>query len=138
MRATIGDAIGINGGSEEIDLLERRIGALNSKMMAMVSEAVRGGKDIESNEDEFKSISDEIDQLKKRIKAIQIQLNTDESYASRLSQIEEMIEQRLMNIDEYDDTIVRQMIECIKVYHDGRVEIIFGGGYIINETIDGE
>ena len=42
-----------------------------------------------------------------------------------------------MNIDEYDDTIVRQMIECIKVYHDGRVEIIFGGGYIINETIDG-
>ena len=53
------------------------------------------------------------------------------------SQIEEMIEQRLMNIDEYDDTIVRQMIECIKVYHDGRVEIIFGGGYIINETIDG-
>ena len=138
MRATIGDAIGINGGSEEIDLLERRIGALNSKMMTMVAEAVRGGKDIESNEDEFKSISDEIDQLKKRIKAIQIQLNTDESYASRLSQIEEMIEQRLMNIDEYDDTIVRQMIECIKVYHDGRVEIIFGGGYIINETIDGE
>ena len=36
---------------------------------------------------------------------------------------------------QYDDSIVRQMIECIKVHSDGRLTIIFGGGYEIEETL---
>ena len=42
---------------------------------------------------------------------------------------------RSAGINAYDDTIVRQMIECIRVYHDGRLEIIFGGGYEIAEHL---
>ena len=33
----------------------------------------------------------------------------------------------------YFPTIVHQMIECVKVYPDGRLDIIFGGGYLIEE-----
>ena len=36
---------------------------------------------------------------------------------------------------QYDDSIVRQMIECIKVHSDGRLTIIFGGGYEIKEVL---
>lgn len=36
---------------------------------------------------------------------------------------------------EYDDSIVRQMVECIKVYPGGRLEIIFGGGYLVEESV---
>lgn len=32
--------------------------------------------------------------------------------------------------------IVRQMIECIKVYPDGKLDIIFNGGYTIVEHIN--
>lgn len=42
---------------------------------------------------------------------------------------------RSAGINAYDDTIVRQMIECIRVYHDGQLEIIFGGGYEIAEHL---
>ena len=28
------------------------------------------------------------------------------------------------------------MIECVKVYPDGRLDIIFGGGYLIEEKLD--
>lgn len=45
MKATIGDAIGINGGSDEIDLLSRRIDALNKRMMSMVNETIQSGLD---------------------------------------------------------------------------------------------
>ena len=38
-------------------------------------------------------------------------------------------------ITEYDDTIVRQMIECIRVYESGKVEIIFGGGIEFEENV---
>ena len=42
---------------------------------------------------------------------------------------------RLASMDTYDDSIVRQMIECIRVFHDGRLEIVFGGGYEIEEHL---
>ena len=36
----------------------------------------------------------------------------------------------------YDDSIVRQMVECIKAYADKHIEVIFGGGYAVEETVE--
>lgn len=138
MKATIGEAIGIDGSSDEVDLLQRRIDTLNAKMLNMVTESVKSGADIEISEDEFKSISEEIEQLKSRIKAIQESICVDEDYESRVARLRTMIDERERNPDKYDDSIIRQMIECIKVYRDGRIEIIFGGGYTVEEVVGGE
>lgn len=135
MKATIGEAIGINGGSDEIDMLKRRIDALNAKMLDMVTQNIKLCGDIESNEDDFRNISEEIDQLKKRIQVIQEKVNLDEDYEAKMARIRTLIDQRQTNFDKYDDSIVRQMVECIKVYHDDRIEIIFGGGYTIEERL---
>ena len=135
MKATIGEAIGINGGSEEIDLLTRRIDALNKRMLDLVNETVAAGKDVESSEDEFKGISDQIEQLNRRIAAIQESIHKDGSRQARLEEIQSIIAKRGANETQYDDSIVRQMIECIKVHRNGRLTIIFGGGYEIEETL---
>ena len=92
--------------------------------------------DIESNEDEFKEISENIEQLKRRIDAIRESQIEDGRLADRLEQIQNIIDQREENKDQYDDSIVRQMIECIKVHKDGKLTIIFGGGYEIEEYLE--
>lgn len=135
MKATIGEAIGANGGSDEIDLLERRIEALNNRMLKMVSESVEKGANMEDSEDEFKSISDQIEQLNRRIQAIRKSEGSDEERQERLRQIQATIDERSANRDAYDDSIVRQMIECIKVYEGGKLKIIFGGAYEVEEQI---
>lgn len=135
MKATIGDAIGLNGGSDEIDLLKRRIEALNKRMLDLVNESVMNGGDIESHEEDFKEISSEIDQLQKRIQAIEESERSNTNCEQRLCQIQQTIQERESHRTEYDDSIVRQMIECIKVYSDGRLQVIFGGGYEIEEKI---
>lgn len=135
MKATIGEAIGANGGSDEIDLLERRIEALNNRMLKMVSESVENGTDMEEHEEDFKTISDQIEQLNRRIEAIRKSEGSDAERQERLCQIQTMIDQRNAHRDTYDDAIVRQMIECIKVYEGGKLKIIFGGGYEITEQI---
>ena len=43
--------------------------------------------------------------------------------------------QQVIKCMEYDDSIVRQMVECIKVYPGGKLEIIFGGGYLVEESV---
>lgn len=135
MRATIGEAIGLNGGSEEIDLLTRRIDALNKRMLELVNDTVSSGGDMESCEDEFKEISEQIEQLNSRIDAIRAAYINDRSYEDRLSEIQQIIDERANHEDEYDDAIVRQMIECIKVYKGGPLTVIFGGGYEVEETL---
>ena len=135
VKATIGEAIGINGGSEEIDLLTRRIDTLNKRMLDLVNETVAAGKDVESSEDEFKGISDQIEQFNRRIAAIQESIHKDGSRQARLEEIQSIIAKRSANETQYDDSIVRQMIECIKVHNDGKLTIIFGGGYEIEEKL---
>lgn len=138
MKSTIGEAIGLNGGSEEIDLLERRIDALNKRMLDLVTLSIQDGDDAESYEDEFKGISQQIDQLNKRIEAIRESESEDGELQERLAEIQKAIERRKENKDTYDDSIVRQMVECIKVYHDGRLQIILGGGYELEENFQNE
>ena len=136
MRSTIGEAIGLNGGSDEIDLLERRIDALNKRMLALVNSTVENGEDIEEYEDEFKSISEQIQQLRNRITAIQESNQKDGELQERLKTIQSIIDERESNKDTYDESIVRQMIECIKVFKDGRLLVIFGGGYEVDINIE--
>ena len=35
-----------------------------------------------------------------------------------------------------DKSAIRQMVECIKVYADKHIEVIFGGGYAVEETME--
>ena len=46
-----------------------------------------------------------------------------------------IIAKRGANETQYDASIVRQMIECIKVHSDGKLTLIFGGGYEMEEKL---
>jgi DNA invertase Pin-like site-specific DNA recombinase len=136
MKATISEALGLNRCSDEIDLLQRKIDALNKKMIELINDSVQSGDDMESREAEFKEISDTIALLKSRIATVEDSANTSGSTNERLEQIQKIIAQREQKRFEYDDSIVRQMIECIKVLPEGKLEIIFGGGYAVEESLD--
>ena len=136
MRATIGEAIGLNGSSDEIDLLTRRIEALNKRMLTMVNNAILNGEDIENSEADFKDISEEIAQLNQRIESVRENLHGDAELAERLAKIQSTIDEREKNKGIYDEAIVRQMIECIQVHKGGKLTIIFGGGYEVEEHIE--
>ena len=135
MKATISEALGLDGDPEEVDMLERKIEALNNKMLALVNESVISGEGIEAHESEFMTLSQETELLKQRIATIQESTARDNGEQNRLEQIQAIIAGRESKCMEYDDSIVRQMVECIKVYPGGKLEIIFGGGYLVEETV---
>lgn len=45
------------------------------------------------------------------------------------------IDNQEIDLTEYDDALVRQTIECIRVRDSKRIEVIFGGGYTVEETL---
>ena len=104
----------------------------------MFNDSVESGEGIESHEAEFKELSDTIELLQGRIQKLEEALASDQVNDSRILQLQQIIADRASKKMEYDDTIVHQMIECVKVYPDGRLDIIFGGGYLIEERLEKE
>ena len=135
MKATIGEALGIQAETAEIDELKRRIDALNQKMVSIIQKAARDGEDIEEHESEFKEMAESIGLFKQRISVLEQAKSTDAEMSERMVKIQEIIDERQAHQDVYDDSIVRQMIECIKVFSNGKIEVYFGGGNCIHETI---
>ena len=135
LKVSMNEALGLGGGAEKIDLLTRRIEALNRKMMDLVNEAVESGEGMEAKDAEFKEISDEIEQLNGQIQAIQAALEADKNAEERLREISEQIEKIRDGIAVYDDTVIRQSVECVKIYKDCSVDVIFGGGFTLSEHV---
>lgn len=135
MKATIGEALGIQAETAEIDELKRRIDALNQKMVSIIQKAARDGEDIEEHESEFKEMAESIALFKQRISVLEQAKSTDAEMSERMAKIQEIIDERQAHQDVYDDSIVRQMIECIKVFSNGNIEVYFGSGNCIHETI---
>ncbi len=136
MKATIGEAIGINGGSEEIDLLTRRIDALNKRMLELVNETVAAGKDVESSEDEFKEISDQIEQLNRRIAAIQENARGDATRQARLEEIKISLPSELPTKRSTMTASCARMIECIKAAYRWKADDHFRRWVSIEEKLD--
>ena len=80
--------------------------------------------------------SREIEQLTSRIEAIKKAAQTNVSdNESRLQEIIKKVETWEEAPVAYDDAIVRQLIECVRVYKDGKLDVVFGGGITITEYV---
>lgn len=133
MEASIGEALGINVDAAERDMLTTRIKQLETEMMSKIDMSIGQGLSIEDSESEFKRISDEISQLTSRLNALNEQGKTDEDRQRRIEDVKAGLEQFKDCTTVYNDTAVRKMIECIRVYSDGALDVIFGGGYTIHD-----
>ena len=136
MLSSIGDAIGMNEDSDEVDLLVRQISILNQEMMELVDVTLKADLSLEENEQSFKDLSDQISQLTERLEAVRQSGKTDAERLEQAAELERSIESLRNCGCEYNDNAVRQMIECIKVYPGGKLDIIFNGGYTIVEQIN--
>ena len=93
------------------------------------------GVSIDDCEAECKDLNEQIGLLKGRIEAIQKGRAKNRDYKEKLNVIEREIDSRKATIDIYNDTVVRQIVECIKIFADGRQEVYFGGGNMVEEHL---
>jgi site-specific DNA recombinase len=135
MRNSIAEAVGISVNSSETEMLRGRIEALNKQMLALVDASLRNNQSVEENEGKYKELSTEIGQLTSRLQVIQSTETVSADAEERVEKLKKAMDGLKHCSTEYSDSAVRQMIECIRVYPNGKLEVIFGGGYTINETI---
>ena len=136
IKASIAEAIGLTDESPEEIQIKHKIGLLNQEIIALVDISLSEEVPLEEYEDKFADLSAEIATLNARLDAIHRSGKTERQMAEEVSRLHNVLDELKTCGMEYNDNAVRQMIECIRVYPDGRLEVIFGGGYTINELVE--
>ena len=123
-----------NGEEVNPILLENRICELQKTMMDLVAVTIKAGN-TGSYDEKFKAISDEIMSLRKTLELHKAQHNGPDALALQIEDLCKALQDAPFECTEYKDSIVRQMIDTVKVMNANTLRIIFKGGYEVEQVM---
>lgn len=117
----------ILAAQQRIEELSRNINEL-IKLATVPENAQTAMSDIQKFSDEMKS-------LRSFIEAERAKQATAESNTEQLETVLASLENHDFNLNEFDDVVVRHLIECVKVMGKDTITVIFKGGAEIQQSL---
>lgn len=84
---------------------------------------------------EIKNNFEQVKILREKLQIAKISVETDLTINSELERLEKMFADTDVSFNEYDDVIVRRLIECIRVLKENKIIVILKGGFQVEEYI---
>lgn len=131
MKSSITEATGIIEQDNNKVMIQAQIDALNKEMLGLVEKNLQNGLTLDETEGKFKDLSEQIDVLTRQLEYMESTTPTSDDQGAAVDKLIKGIDSYKDADAEYDDNIVRQTIECIRVFPDGKLTVIFGGGYAV-------
>lgn len=107
--------------------MESRIEELKAATMELVAESTDSGT-VSDNVDHLKAMSDEIKALHERLKQYREACAAEKSVDLKIAKMTHTLEAEPEEIIEYNDSLVRQLIDTIKVIGTDKLLVIFKNG----------
>jgi hypothetical protein len=135
IRKSLNNAAG--GVSDEFDPYEAesRIRQLSDTMIGLVQASVDSDEGTDSFEGQFKEISDEIKTLKDKLHIYEVKKTMEQNSDSRMKELFDLLENDELTVDGYDESLVRQLVENIKVMSADRLQVTFKFGIDIEQAL---
>lgn len=135
LKANVEQAIaGIN--MNETKAIQHRLREIDEARNDYILLIATGTIDEESLDEQFQMLYDEEQELNTKLKSLQKQNNIDLEKRSRINKAIQEIDSNSCELTEYNDLLVRKLIECVKVISKTEIQIIFKGG--IDTTVSVE
>lgn len=112
------------------------INNLQKQMMKLIEENAKLGVISEAFDDDYKSLSEQINSLKMAKIEIVKTRNLAESYANRVKELDKTISTVNPHVREFDQDLVKRLIQSIKVHKGFKVTIQFHSGIVMTEDVD--
>ncbi|MBO6140815.1 MAG: recombinase family protein, partial [Ruminococcus sp.] len=135
MRGNIEEVI-TGSDSTELHQIEQRLQEIDMARNDFISLIAAGTVDEDSLDVEFKKLYEEEQQLKIEIEKLR---SNDSIISEKQKNIERAIETTAewpTKLTEFDDILVRKLIECVKVISKTEIRILFKGGYEVFAEIE--
>ena len=113
---------------KETKEIQKRLREIDDARNDYISLIAAGTMDEESMDEQFQKLYTEEQELNSRLKALEENNKIDNNKRVRINQTLQNIDNSLCELTEYNDMLVRKLIECIKVNNKTEILIIFKGG----------
>jgi hypothetical protein len=118
----------------DVYVIEQKIKELKQDMEDMIMMSMRTDGATEKFEVEIHKISDQLCAMRSQLDIARNQISASNKVNQEIENIREFIMAEDINFSEYNEIVVRKLIECIRVMPDNKIAIVLKGGMII-ETL---
>lgn len=122
-----GDGVSLGDLDRMIEAQERRFGELFA--------SVQSNQDFMARADEFRAVNDELSALKSR-KALLLEQQSRDSAANwRVDEAAELLSEGTAELTEWDESVIRQLVETVKVISKEQILVTMQGGIQIEQDM---
>lgn len=117
----------------EISQIKQRLKDIDQARNDFVNLIATGACATASLDDEFARLFEEEEQLSQALLSLKSQADSEQNELA--DEIKTEIDNSSFELEEYDDILVRKVIECVKVLNIEEIAVTFKGGYEIKSKL---
>lgn len=115
---------------------DEQIEKLQQQMLVLIENNAKQGAVSEDFDEEYKHLSEQINELKtSKLQVVQAQKKV-ESYKDRVEQLDKTITTVNPQVRDFDQDLVKRLISSIKVHKGMKLEIQFHSGIVVKQEVD--
>ena len=135
LRSNLRYAITENTTSGEVFSYEKQIHNLKEESEHFMTMLNKTSGDTERILDQIKNNFEQIKILREKLNIVKESMKSDETVNSEIERLEKMFTDANISFNEYDDVVVRRLIECIRVMKGNKIIVILKGGMQVEENL---
>ena len=120
----------------EMYAIEKQIASLDKITHETMELSTNSTGDRQRFMEEIKSLSEQIVVLREQLEAVQGRLKSNERVSEEIENIKNYLSSDNADFTEYNDTMVRRLVEYIRVMKDKTIIIVLKGGLQIEEKLE--
>ena len=117
----------------EIQQIEQRLKDIDQARNDFVNLIATGACASDSLDDEFSRLYSEEEQLSQKLLSLKAQGEAEQNELA--DDIKAVIDNSSFELQQYDDVLVRKVIECVKILSKDEISVTFKGGYEIKSKL---
>nr|MCR5022087.1 recombinase family protein [Ruminococcus sp.] len=125
-----------SSNSRELTQAEQRLLDIDKARNDFISLIASGEMEEDSLDQEFQKLYDEEQELNEKISVLKSQNKKEQNDLLRQKELSDVLDNISFIITEYDDIIVRKLIECVKVINKTEIKVIFKDGHEVDEEVE--
>lgn len=112
-----------------------QIEKLQAEMLALIEENARKGSITEDFDEQYRRIAEQINDLKKKRLELVREQKMAANFRQRLDDMDSCLKKTTLEVREFDNDLVRRLLQSIKAVKDDLIEIQFKSGIVMNQRV---